>query len=126
MIWGGKTPQEFLERLEDDWRKEMLLEIREMLLSYEDLQETMTYGMLTYGDGTETEPFLALNAQKNYVAVYVGNISKIDPDKSLLQGLSMGKGCIRFSKTKKVVETGLEEFIQRAVEIWRAGGDTSC
>lgn len=126
MIWGGSASKEYLEKLEEDWRKEKVLRIREMILQYEDLQETMTYGMPCYGGENDKVPLFALNAQKHYVALYVGDISKIDPENKLLNGLNLGKGCIRLSKTKKISETGLEEFIHKAVEIWRAGGDTTC
>ncbi|RAK12757.1 uncharacterized protein DUF1801 [Halanaerobium saccharolyticum] len=126
MIHGGKTAQEFLDKLEDDWKKEKLLEVRQLILKHPQLKEGMNYGMLSYGDGTEAEPLFHLNAQKNYVSLYVGDIHKIDPDSSLLKGLNLGKGCIRISKSKKIPETGLKEFIQKAVDLWLAGEDTSC
>lgn len=126
MIHGGKTAQEYLDKLENDWKKEKLLEIRQLLLNHSQIKEGMNYGMLSYGNETEEEPLFHLNAQKNYVSLYVGDIQKIDSDGSLLKGLNLGKGCIRISKSKIIPETGIKEFIQKAVDLWLAGEDTSC
>ena len=126
MIHGGKNAHEFLENLENDWRKEKLSEVRELLLSHSQLTERMNYGMLSYGDGSGDEPLFHLNAQKNYISLYVGDISKIDPDNSILKDLNLGKGCIRISKTKNIPETGLKEFIQKTVDLWLEGQDTYC
>ncbi len=127
MIYGGDNVSEYLDRIEDDWRKEKLLEIRDILLSYEDLNEGMAYGMLSYGKKDENdEGLFALNAQRNYVSLYIGNIAKVDPEGAILKGLSMGKGCIRLSKTKDVEASGLPEFIKKSVDLWRNGQDTAC
>lgn len=64
MIHGGKNAQEYLSKLKNDWRKEKLSEVRELLLSYPEIKEGMNYGMLSYGDGSEDEPVFHLNAQK--------------------------------------------------------------
>lgn len=126
MIHGGKNPQEFLENLKNDWRKEKLFEVRELILGHYQLIEGMNYGMLSYGDGTDDEPLFHLNAQKNYISLYVGDISKIDPKSNMLKGLNLGKGCIRISKSKKISDTDLKEFIQKAVDLWLDGKDSSC
>lgn len=126
MIHGGKTAAEFLDKLENDWKKEKLSEVRELLLKHTQIKEGINYGMLSYGNNSDDEPLFHLNAQKNYVSLYVGDIHKIDPDNSLLKGFSLGKGCIRISKTKNISETDLEEFIQRAVDLWLEGKDTFC
>jgi len=116
MIHGGKSAQEFLDRLENDWKKDKLSEIRQLLLAHSVLKEGINYGMLSYGNGTEYEPLFHLNAQKNYVSLYVGDIQKIDPDGKLLKGLNLGKGCIRISKSRNIPETGLKQFIDKAVD----------
>jgi len=126
MIHGGKSVEEFLNKLEDDWKKEKLFEIRQLLLEHSQLNESMNYGMLSYGNLKDKEPLFHLNAQKNYVSLYVGDIHKIDPDNAILKGLNLGKGCIRISKSKNISETGLKAFIQRTVALWLEGGDSSC
>jgi uncharacterized protein YdhG (YjbR/CyaY superfamily) len=126
MIHGGKNPQEFLESLKKDWRKEKLLEVRELILDHSQLIEGMNYGMLSYGNGKDDEPLFHLNAQKNYISLYVGEISKIDPKNNMLKAFNLGKGCIRISKSKNIPGTDLKEFIQKAVDLWLQGKDTSC
>lgn len=125
MQYDVKTPEEYLAVLADDWRKEKLLAIREMILSFApEMQEMIQYKMLVYnndqGDG------FGLNAQKHFVALYVGTIGKIEGSNELLQGFDCGKGCIRVKKSIQLASTGLEEFIQKTIVMWREGKDTSC
>lgn len=125
MQYDVQTPEEYLNMLEDDWRREKLLELREIILEYgPDLVEGIDYKMLSYRD--ERGIAIALNAQKNYVALYVGDAKKVDPDGTLLAGLDVGKGCIRFTKTKEISRTGIREFIARAIEMWKSGADIDC
>ncbi|MGO4939530.1 iron chaperone [Fundicoccus sp. Sow4_D5] len=119
------TPQAYLEVLEDDWRKEKLLRLREMIqTAAPEATEGLAYKMLSYGMGEEQ--FMALNAQKHYVSVYVGDIEKVPDSQTLLQGFNLGKGCVRVRKTQKLDESGIEQFIQNAVAMWRDGQDINC
>lgn len=125
MQYDAKDSEEYLELLEDDWRKEKLLAIRQMILTYApELEEVIRYKMLNYGKD-ETYVF-ALNAQKHYVSLYVGTIDKIENAETLLEGYNYGKGCIRVKKSIKIENTGLEQFIHTTVDMWRAGEDTAC
>lgn len=125
MQYDVATPKEYIEALEEDWRKEKLLQIRELLLSKEHgLEEVIEYKMLGYkGKG---EHLFSLNAQQNYVSFYVGDTKKVDPNGELLKGASLGKGCIRFKKTLALSDTRIDEFISRAVQLWREGEDIGC
>ncbi len=80
--------------------------------------------MLSYED--DADPIFGLNAQKGYVSFYVGNAQKVDPTGELLGGLDCGKGCIRFKKSTKVAETGIDRFIAQAVTLHRQGVDLDC
>ena len=80
--------------------------------------------MLAFGD--EHGGIFNLNAQKAYVALYVGTADKIDPSGELLEGLNRGKGCIRFRKSDVVGETRIGEFIARTIELHREGADIGC
>lgn len=125
MQYDVQTPEEYLRSLEDDWRREKLLELREIIMACApDLIEAIDYKMLSYRD--ERDIVFALNAQKHYVALYVGDIKKIDVDGTLLAGLNVGKGCIRFTKSKVIAETRIREFIQRTVDLWKRGEDIDC
>jgi len=125
MQYDVKNSDEYLELLEDDWRKEKLLAIREMILDYApELEEVIRYKMLNYGK--DDNYVLALNAQKHYVSLYVGTIDKVENAESLLAGYNYGKGCIRVKKSIKVEDTGLEQFIHKTLDMWRAGEDIDC
>jgi len=53
-------------------------------------------------------------------------VIKIDPDGELLKGINIGKGCIRFNKSLSLSGTRIEEFIERAVHLWKLGVDLEC
>lgn len=125
MQYDAKDAEEYLEMLEDDWRKEKLLAIRQMILSYApELEESIRYKMLNFG--IDEHYIFALNAQKHYVSLYVGTIDKIENAETLLTGYNYGKGCIRVKKTINMEETGLRDFIHKTIDMWHAGEDTDC
>ncbi|HAA14433.1 MAG TPA: DUF1801 domain-containing protein [Cytophagales bacterium] len=125
MQYDVATPTEYLDALDADWRKEKLLEIRSLIQEKgTQLEEAIQYKMLSYTEAGH--PVFHLNAQKSYVGLYVGTINKIDPDRQLLAGLDMGKGCIRIKKKNAVLGTGLETFIEQALAMAREGQDMDC
>ncbi|MGH1477734.1 MAG: iron chaperone [Geminicoccales bacterium] len=125
MLYTAETPGEYIDQLEDDWRRRKLLELRQIIKENGPaLVERIHYKMLCYGD-TGTAVF-HLNAQKNYVSLYVGNASKIDPDGNLLAGLNRGKSCIRFRRSDDISKTQIDKFIVRAIHLWERGSDAGC
>lgn len=127
MQYDVNTPTEYLESLEEDWRKEKLLEVRSLIFSYAPkMKENIRYKMLNFGDVDADNYVFALNAQKHYVSLYVGSIEKIDPENEMLHEFNLGKGCIRIRKTVDLSTTRLEEFIQKTIDLWRADEDVSC
>lgn len=125
MQYDVTSPSEYLESLNSDWRKDILQELRELILKQDsEIQETINYKMLCF-KLNDLELF-HLNAQKDYVSLYSGDIKKIDPYGIFLDGLKTGKGCIRFTKTKVISKTSIEEFIKRAVSLIREGKDIAC
>lgn len=125
MLYDASTPEEYMGQLEDDWRRETLGQLRGVIKRQApELEEGINYKMLGYRD--ERGFVFHLNAQKNYVSLYVGDAEKIDPQRELLKGLNLGKGCIRFTKSVVVAETRIDEFVARAVSLWRDGADLGC
>lgn len=125
MQYNAKTPAQYLEMLDDDWRKEKIDTLRALLRSrVPNVTEGINYKMLSYSD--ERGVIFHLNAQKNYVSLYVGDIKKIDPDGSMLKGINTGKGCVRFKKSVDIADTGIDKFIAQAVKLWRSGVDIGC
>lgn len=115
------TPKEYIDILEEDWRKEKLLLIRKWILNHApELEESIRYKMLIFGDKESKGYIFALNAQKHYVSLYVDSIDKIDPDNRMLNDFNLGKGCIRVRKAIKLEETNLKEFINQTIDLWRA------
>ncbi len=111
--------------MEDDWRKIRLEEIRIMIKrAWPDAIEGIEYNMLCYGDGSKN--IFHLNAQKAYMALYVGDINKVENSDSLLGGVDRGKGCVRIRRTLDLSKTGLAEFVSRVIKIHQAGGNTDC
>ena len=112
MQYAATTPAEYLAQLDDDWRREKIQQLRALIQAQAPfLTEDINYKMLGYGDANGR--LFHLNAQKNYVSLYVGDAAKIDPDGALLAGLNVGKGCIRFTKSVSIPETRIDEFIAR-------------
>ena len=125
MQYDVKNPTEYMAALEDDWRREKLESIRILIKSKAPgLVEGIQYKMLSYSDERGT-PF-HLNAQKNFVGFYVGDVKKIDTDGDLLKGIDVGKGCIRFKKNTIIADTRFEEFFEKAIQYWKSGKDISC
>lgn len=60
------------------------------------------------------------------MSLYVGDAAKIGPGGELLAGINLGKGCIRFTKTKAIPEDRMTQFIGKAVDMWQAGEDIGC
>ncbi len=124
MQYDVKNPKEYLEQLDGDWRKETLLAIRQVLLKAYDFEEGIQYKMLSYGSGDNI--LFHLNAQANYVSLYVGNIDKVANAREMLKGLDLGKGCIRVKKSKNIENTDLIKFVDKAKDQWLQGHDLSC
>ena len=125
MQYNAKTPDQYIQMLDDDWRKEKIDILRALVKSrVPNVVEGIHYKMLSYSD--ERGIIFHLNAQKNYVSLYVGDIKKIDPEGKLLEGIDAGKGCIRFKKSTAISDTRIEEFIVRTVDLWRRGANISC
>lgn len=125
MLYEAKDVEDYMEKIPGDWRRETLLQLRSIIREEAPtLSEGIHYKMLGYGVGDDFA--FHLNAQKNYVSLYVGNAAQIDPSGELLEGLSVGKGCIRFTKSKSVENTRIREFIGRAWQSWKASGRPNC
>ncbi|MDH3709050.1 MAG: DUF1801 domain-containing protein [Cyclobacteriaceae bacterium] len=125
MQYDVKSPSEYLEKLENDWRKDKLMEVREMIKSQgPELTEGIQYKMLSYEYADKT--VFSLNAQQAYVSLYVGNVDKVEDSRNWLKEFNIGKGCIRIKKSIDLQQSNLERFIAKTIEIWRKGGETDC
>ncbi|MFK7952703.1 MAG: iron chaperone [Ekhidna sp.] len=124
MQYEAATPEEYLSLLEKDWRKEKLEELRLIILDNPNLKEGINYKMLSFADNRGI--IFHHKEKKNYVALYVGDANKIDPNGELLQGIDHGKGCIRLKKSTNISDTRIAEFIHQAILKWKEGEDIGC
>ena len=125
MQYDADSPKAYLDGLEPDWRREKLLSLRSLIFDKEPhIEEGMEYKMLVYNWQTQT--VFHLNAQRNYVSLYVGNIQKVDESGQLLVGMDVGKGCIRFKKNTSVAESRIDEFIEKAIQRIKNNEDIGC
>lgn len=63
-------------------------------------EETMEYGMPSYRRNGVVE--VAFNSQKNFITLYILRKDVLDRHRDKLTDLSLGKGCIRYSKPEKM------------------------
>jgi uncharacterized protein YdhG (YjbR/CyaY superfamily) len=86
---------------------------REVLAGYD---EVMEYGMPVYKRAGVIEAGFA--SQKNYISLYLLKADVVQENRHLLGGLSLGKGCIRYSNLTKmdfeVVRKLLEDTVKSA------------
>ncbi len=95
-------------------RRTCLIAIRDLCVkTLEGYTEAMGYGMPGYSkDGVGEVGFAS---QKHFIALYILKVPVMEAFRAELKqpGISMGKGCIRYSKPEKV-DLGLVERMLRA------------
>lgn len=125
MQYEAKSPEEYLQNLDPDWRKEKLETVRQWILNASlSISECMEYKMLAYE--LNSVNVFHLNAQSAYVSLYVGDIDKVKNAREMLQPFSLGKGCIRIKKSVDLPQTELKRFIEKTIEVWKKGENTAC
>jgi uncharacterized protein YdhG (YjbR/CyaY superfamily) len=96
----AKTVTEYLQEVPEA-RREALTKLRALCLeALPGYEEVMDYGMPGYTrNGVDGVGFAS---QKNYISLYILNQDVLDANRDALQGLSVGKCCIRYSNPKKM------------------------
>ena len=113
MQYDATTPEAYLGLLENDWRRERLVAIRDVFLGLKGIEEGIGHGMLQYRRNGEV--FAYLNAQKGYVGVYLGDLERIDPGAAIRGTMNCGKSCVRVRKRDDLGV--VEELIGRKAEM---------
>lgn len=127
MEYHANTPDEYISavRNDNDWRLEKLESMRALIKSKApEIVEDIKGSVLRQSDTARV--LCCLHAQKNHVGLYVGEVKTIDADGKLLNGIDVGKGCIRIKKSLVIADTRIEEFVEQAVALWKTGVDLSC
>jgi uncharacterized protein YdhG (YjbR/CyaY superfamily) len=117
--YKANTPDAYLSEIDDDWRKERLLEIRQAMFELVPaVAEDIGYGMLRFA--RQGHVLCHLNAQKSFVGLYLGNVATLDPDGEITSELNVGKGCIRVRKKDSI--DVLRTLISRKAAMPAVGG----
>lgn len=99
---SAKTVSEYLEEVPVA-RQAALIQLRDLCrTSLPEFQEAMMYGMPGYVRNGEVEVGFA--SQKNFIALYILKTDVMNAHRELLdvKGVSLGKGCIRYSKPERI------------------------
>jgi len=79
---------------------------RQVLVGFEEI---MAYGMPGYSrEGTVEVGFAS---QKNYISLYILRKDALETQRPFLTGLSVGKGCIRYSRPDKIDFAVVEKML---------------
>lgn len=125
MQYDVETPAEYLEAVEEGWRKERLEFIRGRIFAkFPEVEESIGYKMLRYSLGGET--LCHLNAQRAHVGFYVCSTQGIDPEGSLLKGFDCGKGCIRIKKKHPLEAAWVDQVLENLHRYRQANPSDSC
>jgi uncharacterized protein YdhG (YjbR/CyaY superfamily) len=54
-------------------------------------------------------------SQKNYISLYILKEAVMDANRELLQGINLGKGCIRYTKPEKMDFQVIERLLRETV-----------
>ena len=82
-------------------RQEAMTRLRDLCVKLlTGFEETMAYGMPAYKRNDVAE--VAFNSQKQYISLYILRKDVLDRYRSDIKGVSIGKGCIRYTKPAKL------------------------
>ncbi len=116
----AKDVTAYLQEVPAD-RQACLTRLRELCLALlTGYEESMTYGMPSYGKNGTVEVGFA--SQKNYIALYILKQDVVNANRDALTGLKVGKGCIQYSKPSKMDFAVIKKLLADTV----ASTDTAC
>ena len=96
-------------------RQVYLARLRELCLEVlTGYQEEMDYGMPGYKKNGIIEVGFA--SQKNYISLYILKEDVVQANRALLNGLNVGKGCIRFSNLNKMDMDVVRKLLEDTVK----------
>lgn len=126
---SAKTPEEYIEKIEEPRRSDIKA-LHEMILRIApDLKPYILVGMIGYGtyhykyaSGREGDwAPVALASQKNYISLYVCAVKDgqyiTDKYRARLPKADIGKSCVRFKKLNDVSAEVLEQLIDEGSKI---------
>jgi len=112
---SAKTVTDYLEDVPAD-RKPALAQIRQLCLTIlTDFEESMQYGGPCYARNGEIEVGFA--SQKHFIGLYILRTDVMNAHRGLLigKGISLGKGCIRYSRPERIDFDVVEMLLKATV-----------
>jgi uncharacterized protein YdhG (YjbR/CyaY superfamily) len=112
----AKNVADYLDEVPAE-RKAALVKLRDLCCSsLKGFEESMRYGGPCYSRNGEVEVGFA--SQKNFIALYILRTDVMHAHRGLLKGkgVSLGKGCIRYSKPEKIDFKMVEMFLKATQE----------
>jgi uncharacterized protein YdhG (YjbR/CyaY superfamily) len=111
-----KNVTEYLKEVPEE-RQAALSKLRKLCRSnLKGFNESMQYSMPSYSRDSAVE--VAFASQKNFIALYILRTDVMNAHKHLLKvkGISIGKGCIRYSKPDKIDFKVIEQMLKATHE----------
>ena len=114
----AKSVDEYLTEIPET-RSRVLASIRELIhAEIPELHETMKYGMAAYIRPGELEPEVAFASQAKYISIYFP-VAVFAKQSHLLDGLNVGKCCVRYGSPQKVNLEVVRELLRETVRQFR-------
>lgn len=111
---GAKTPDEYFSRLTEDRVPEMQRVRAAILDTFPGIEETMAYGMPTYGFAGG-EQLLALASQSGYMNLYLCDLDMASKFGAEIKAAGLpkcGKSCVRFTAKRPIPEGLLQTMLE--------------
>ena len=112
----AKTVTEYLLEVPEE-RLAVLKKLRALCRKHlKGFKETMEYGMPSYWREGVAEVGFA--SQKHFIGLYIlrTDVMKTHSDMLKIKGVSLGKGCIRYSKPEKIDFDVVEKMLKATAE----------
>ena len=113
----AKDVTTYLEEVPAEWRAALAQLRKHCLAALKGFEESMRYGRPCYSRNGVVEVGFA--SQKHFIALYILRTDVMKTYKNLLKtegGVSLGKGCIRYSKPEKIDFEVVEKMLKATVE----------
>ena len=113
---SAKSVTEYMEEVPAE-RRAALARLRHLCLTHlTDFEESMQYGNPAYARNGVVEVGFA--SQKHFIGLYILKTDVMNAHRELLKGkgVSLGKGCIRYSRPEKIDFEVVEMVLKAAQE----------
>ena len=109
----AETVDDYVARVDEQWRP-VVERLRSTCLAHLDgYQEVMAYGMPAYVVDGDVEVGFA--RQVRYLSFYIAKKGVLDARRGEFHDLSLGKGCIRFTRPEQVDWSLIEVLLRDTV-----------